>query len=252
MLLKVTAMITTDQGGDRKRAMVIECIGLPGSGKTYLMELVGKELRRREVDYVNVSANLRNRISWKILRKIVRAAIYLSADARWLRDRLMKILGEEGELHSSFGVCENEKYAVRSAAVYSFVYRRMVRSPRIYLFDEGLVQALVKFCADFRISDGTFRKMVTASEQGVRSSRLVIFNETSMEDSLASVKDTDRRAGASGGPDGEKLTQILEEYVRLNEVYRNSFNVLEIRKEDDKRRKLSRVFGRIRQILSNT
>ena len=55
--------------------MVIECIGLPGSGKTYLMELVGKELERREVDYVNVSANLMNRFSWKLMRKIARAAI---------------------------------------------------------------------------------------------------------------------------------------------------------------------------------
>ena len=89
--------------------MVIECMGLPGSGKTYLMELVEKELRRREVDYVNVSANLMNRISWKILRKIARALIYLSPDARWLRDRLLKILGEEGELHSSFGEIYSQK-----------------------------------------------------------------------------------------------------------------------------------------------
>lgn len=86
--------------------MVIECIGLPGSGKTYLMELVEKELRRREVDYVNVSANLMNRITWKILRKAARALIYLNADARWLRDRLIKILDEEGE-RSSFGIYEN-------------------------------------------------------------------------------------------------------------------------------------------------
>ena len=141
--------------------MVIECMGLPGSGKTYLMELVEKELRRREVDYVNVSAGLMNRISWKILRKIARALIYLSPDARWLRDRLLKILGEEGELHSSFGIYENEKYTVKSAALFAFIYRRMIRSHKLYLFDEGLVHALVKFCADFKISDETFGKMVT-------------------------------------------------------------------------------------------
>ena len=89
--------------------MVIECIGLPGSGKTYLMELVGKELDRREVDYVNVSANLMDRITWKLLRKIARALIYLSADARWLRDTLRKILAEEGTLQSSTGIYKNEE-----------------------------------------------------------------------------------------------------------------------------------------------
>ena len=230
--------------------MVIECIGLPGSGKTYLMELVEKELRRREVDYVNVSAGLMNRISWKILRKIARALIYLSADARWLRDRLLKILGEEGELHSSFGIYENEKYTVKSAALFSFIYRRMIRSHKLYLFDEGLVHALVKFCADFKISDETFRKMVTESERGLHSSRLVIFCEISMEDCLASIEKRNRHICAFDELSGDALAGILGEYARLNEVYGNNYSVLKIRREDENRKKMSRVFGKIRRILS--
>ena len=110
--------------------MVIECIGLPGSGKTELTELIEKELKRREVDYVNVSANLRSRISWKFLRAIAELLIFLSADARWLRDRLRGILQKEGAV-SSFGVYDNEKRVIRSLAVYSFWYRRMIRSHRI-------------------------------------------------------------------------------------------------------------------------
>ncbi len=75
--------------------MVIECIGLSGSGKTELLELIEKELKRREVDYVNVSANLKRGIVWKFLRVIAGALIFLSADARWLRDRLRGILEKE-------------------------------------------------------------------------------------------------------------------------------------------------------------
>ena len=230
--------------------MVIECIGLPGSGKTYLMELVEKELVRREVDYVNVSANLMNRISWKIFQRIARALIYLSADARWLRDRLLKILGEEGELRSSFGIYENEKYTVRSAALFAFMYRRMIRSPKLYLFDEGLIHALVKFCADFRISDETFRKLVTESERGLHSSRLVICNEISVEECLASIEKRDRHICAFDELKGDALTDILGEYARLVEFYGSNFSVLKIRREDENRKKLSLVFGKIRRILS--
>lgn len=208
--------------------MVIECIGLPESGKTELTELIEKELRRREVDYVNVSANLRRRISWKVLRLIAEALIFLSADARWLRGRLQGILQKE-ESAGSFGVYENEKQVFRNLAVYSFWYRRMIRSHRIFLFDEGMLHTLMMFCADRRIAEEAFRKMTAASEKGIRSARLVI----------------------SGEAASEERDDFANEYERLRKAYGRDSRVLEIRKEDENRKKLSRVFSRIRQILTD-
>lgn len=208
--------------------MVIECIGLPESGKTELTELIEKELRRREVDYVNVSANLRRRISWKVLRLIAEALIFLSADARWLRGRLQGILQKE-ESAGSFGVYENEKQVFRNLAVYSFWYRRMIRSHRIFLFDEGMLHTLMMFCADHRIAEEAFRKMTAASEKGIRSARLVI----------------------SGEAASEERDDFANEYERLRKAYGRDSRVLEIRKEDENRKKLSRVFSRIRQILTD-
>lgn len=207
--------------------MVIECIGLPGSGKTELAELIEKELKRREVDYVNVSANIRHRISWKFLRMIAGALIFLSADARWLRGRLRGLLQKEENV-SGFGAYDSEKGVIRSLAVYSFWYRRMIRSHRIFLFDEGMVHTLMMFCADRKTSEETFRKMAAAAERGVRSARLVISGESSSEER-----------------DG-----LADEYERLRLAYGRDFRVLEIRREDENRKKLSRIFGRIRQILT--
>lgn len=208
--------------------MVIECIGLSGSGKTELLELIEKELKRREVDYVNVSANLRRGIVWKFLRVIAGALIFLSADARWLRDRLRGILQKE-EPAGSFGVYENEKRVFRNLAAYSFWYRRMIRSHRIFLFDEGMLHTLMMFCADHRIADDAFRKMAAASEKGVRSARLVISCESA----------------------SEEQDEFANEYERLRKAYGRDSRVLEICKEDENRKKLSRVFGRIRHILTD-
>ena len=208
--------------------MVIECIGLPGSGKTELTELIEKELKRREVDYVNVSANLRSRISWKFLRAIAELLVFLNADARWLRDRLRGILQKEGAV-SSFGVYDNEKRVIRSLAVYSFWYRRMIRSHRIFLFDEGMLHTLMLFCADYRIAEDAFRKMTAAAEKGIRSARLVI----------------------SGEDTSEERDDFANEYERLRKAYGRDSRVLEICREEENRKKLSRVFGRIRQILTD-
>ena len=214
------------QSGRRNR-MVIECIGLPKSGKTDLIELVEKELKRREVDYVNVSANLRHRIGWKLLKAVAGVLIYLSADARWLRDRLLGILQKEGAA-SSFGVYGKEREVIRKLALYAYWYRRMIRSHKLYLFDEGMVQLLTMSCADYRIGEEAFRKMAMSAEKGIRSSRLVISNET----------------------EAEEKTALLNEFERLHEDYKRNFRVLEIRREDENRKKLAKVFGRIRQILS--
>ena len=230
--------------------MIIECIGLPGSGKKELIGLVEKELKRREVDYVNVSEGLRRRIGWKILRVVAGALIYLSADARWLRDRLRGILaGEDGG--ESFGVYRKERGAIRVLALYAHCYRRMIRSHRLYLFDEGMVHVLTMLCADRRVSDQAYRKMVLASEKGIRRARLVIFNEISEEESIAALEAGDVRCDAfNREPGSEERDALLGEYGRLLEAYRTNFRVLEVRSQDGNRKNLARVFGRIRQILS--
>ncbi len=229
--------------------MVIECIGLPGSGKTFLLNNLDRELKRRDVDYLNVSARCTDSLPWKIGRRLARALVFLSGDARWLRRRLRKILEEEGTLASGFGIYENPDYTIRSAALFSLMYRRMTKSSRIYLFDEGLVHALVKFCADFKISDGTFLKMVRAAEEGTRTSRIVIANGISVEDCLKSIKERDRHICAFDELEGSRLTDLLGEYERLNGTYAEHFRVLEVRREEENRRKVSRVLGRIRQVL---
>lgn len=71
--------------------------------------------------------------------------------------------------------------------------------------------------------------MTAASEKGIRSARLVI----------------------SGEAASEERDDFANEYERLRKAYGRDSRVLEIRKEDENRKKLSRVFSRIRQILTD-
>ena len=131
--------------------MVIECIGLPGSGKTYLMAHLEQEIRKRGVRCVNASDRSMNRFSWKAARKLLHAGIFLERNARRMRARMEKALQAEREAYSQYGIYEDERYTLESAAVFRLVYRRMMRSDTVYLFDEGLVHAIVKYCADFAL-----------------------------------------------------------------------------------------------------
>lgn len=205
--------------------MVIECIGLPQSGKTELIELVEKELRRREVDYVNISAGLRRRPGWKLLRIIGEALIFLNADARWLRERLRGILEKE---RGGEGAFDGEKKVIRKLALFTFCFRRMIRSHRLFLFDEGMIHTLLIFCAEHGLPEETFRKLVVEAERGLHTARLVIACEEEQQE----------------------RDSLDREYERLFNVYKREFRCLQISKGDENRKKLSRVFGKIRRILS--
>lgn len=236
----------------RRRKMVIECIGLPGSGKGELMKLVGKELERREVDYINVSFKMKHNIIWKLMGAAAGALIYLSSDARWLRDRLREILRGEGGSPSRFGISADPERLIRAIAVYAFWYRRFIRSHKLYLFDEGMVHLITLFAADHEIRDETFRKIVVASERGIRKARLVILNKVPVEEALLSMDTGEGSEKIFGKAEGEDRAELFREWDRFTEVYKSCFRALEVQSGEEKRKKMSRVFGRIRQILSET
>ena len=76
--------------------MVVECIGLPGSGKTYLLRSVEEELRKRGIPCVNAGERSMRSFLWKAGKKVLHRTIFLDRNARELRDRMRKILAEAG------------------------------------------------------------------------------------------------------------------------------------------------------------
>ena len=221
--------------------MVIECIGLPGSGKTFLMSKLEQELRQKGVRCVNASDRSMNRFSWKAARKLLHAGIFLDRNAGKLRARMEKALQNEKPLRSQYGIYENEQYTLESAAVFRLVYRRMMRSDTVYLFDEGLVHAIVKFCADFALRDETFIKLTEAAESGIKGKRLVVYNAIPEENCFISLRKRDRHICDFDELPDDALRGILREYARLNALYENSRKVVTVRREEEIEVKTGRI-----------
>ena len=221
--------------------MVIECIGLPGSGKTYLMAHLEEEIRKNGVRCVNASDRSMNRVSWKAARKLLHAGIFLERNARRLQARMEKALRAESQAHSQYGIYKDERYTLESAAVFRLVYRRMMRSDTIYLFDEGLVHAVVKFCADFALQEETFLKLMEAAESGISGKRLVVYNAISQDSCFASLRKRNRHICDFDELPDDALRGILREYARLNTAYENSHKVVTVRREEEIDDKTGRI-----------
>lgn len=221
--------------------MVIECIGLPGSGKTYLMAHLEEEIRKNGVRCVNASDRSMNRVSWKAARKLLHAGIFLERNARRLQARMEKALRAENQAHSQYGIYKDERYTLESAAAFRLVYRRMMRSDTVYLFDEGLVHAVVKFCADFALQEETFLKLMEAAESGISGKRLVVYNAISQDSCFASLRKRNRHICDFDELPDDALRGILREYARLNTAYENSHKVVTVRREEEIDDKTGRI-----------
>lgn len=244
--------------------MVVECIGLPGSGKTYLLRSVEEELRKRGIPCVNAGERSMHSVLWKAGKKVLHRTIFLDRNARELRDRMRKILADQAggslegsqaggsrqesrafPLRSRYGINTDERFTVESAAIFAAVYHLMEKSEKVYLFDEGLVHTLVKFCAEFHLSDQVFLEIAAACGPFDEMSRIVVHNGISVDDCIRSIRKRDRHICAFDELPEDLLRELLGEYSRLNACYAAHYPVLSVLRADDDGEKVRQICGGI-------
>ena len=261
--------------------MVVECIGLPGSGKTYLLRSVEEELRKRGIPCVNAGERSMHSVLWKAGKKVLHRTIFLDRNARELRDRMRKILADQAggslegsrvggsragggrsgredlraggsrqesrafPLRSRYGINTDERFTVESAAIFAAVYHLMEKSEKVYLFDEGLVHTLVKFCAEFHLSDQVFLEIAAACGPFDEMSRIVVHNGISVDDCVKSIRKRDRHICAFDELPEDLLRELLGEYSRLNTCYAAHYPVLSVLRADDDGEKVRQICGGI-------
>ena len=213
--------------------MVIECIGLPGSGKTYLLKGLERELKAGGSEVVNVTELAVSRLSWKAAAGLMRAGVFTDRRSGAVGKRLEEILRREGPLQSRFGIYENADYTIRSAAALIALYGKMGKSPKVYLFDEGLIHTLIKLCADCMISDDVFLEMAAEAVKGVRGEWTVVYNEITPEQCMTSIRARDRHICTFDELSDSQLERILAEYERLDECYSAHYPVLKVNRAQE-------------------
>ena len=248
--------------------MIVECIGLPGSGKSYLLRSVGEELAGKGVPCVNAGERSMRSPLWKAGKKVLHRTIFLSREAREIRDRMQKILAEAGlsdksgptgrtrqegragraepdrqafPLRSRYGINTDERFTVESAAIFAVAYRQMIKSGKVYLFDEGLVHTIVKFCAEFHLPDKVFTELLAACGTFRGGARIVVYNEISLADCIESIRKRDRHICAFDELSGDRLRELLEQYDRLNMCYAARDPVLTVSRTEEERDKRGRI-----------
>ena len=88
------------------------------------------------------------------------------------------------------------------------------------------------------------------TERRLVGDRIVVLNEISLPACLESIAQRNRHICEFDELSAEQLTEILGEYARLNDLYKERFGVLAVQREDKVRVSVSRIIGRIKKLLA--
>lgn len=205
--------------------MIIEAIGLPGSGKTFLFHELEKEFRSNSIRAYNFTELSRNNISVKIVVKLLLKFVSLKYICKKWKKELYDILSEELPYESKFDLYENPDYCVNYALMLLFIYRLFQNSKIVLLLDEGMYHNIVKLCADFdfsiRLSNKLIEKCVLLSRLN-DSKHIVIYNIFPISETLLSIEKRNRHVSKFDELETTQLSKILDNYDKLNNAIYNN------------------------------
>lgn len=229
--------------------MIIEAIGLPGSGKTFLFNKLKEKLSDEKKVY-NFTELSRNNLHCKIVVMLFLSFISLPFTFLNWKKELYTIIDNELPHRSSFGLYSSPTYCVNYAILMCIVYRFMYQSEKVFLFDEGMYHNIVKLCSDFNwpieVSEKLLQKCnELARIEENRKNHIVIYNYYPVYETKNSIKNRNRHVSLFDELSNEQLDSILKRYENYNEkIFKQA---IVINRSDSIEKNLRRIISEIEE-----
>ena len=141
--------------------MIIEFLGLPGVGKSYLGKQIEKELSYRDIKCISVVERSRTSLIWKLLSKCLHIGI--SRMPKYIR--LRNELADLAYPYTSARPKYNDNYVrvanyIEQIAFLDYVYAKLQSSKNIYIYDEGIAQQFANMIVNFEVDIETIQSMI--------------------------------------------------------------------------------------------
>lgn len=227
--------------------MILELVGPPGSGKTYLSNKMVDVLNKQKIKCVNIIDIQRNnilvKIIWKLTRYIVKYNYNYKKDLLYFR----QIFVDYNDIKSNFIKVDIDEY-IQRLAFLRFLYRKLNNSSKIYIFDEGILQALLSMGIYFDIKEEIYeRYLIDILPQDIMVINICATNKIVIE----SIRERNRHVCQMDEFNDDELNSFLNKY---NEYYKNTIkqiNCLNIDRSDQLERNIDIVIKSLKAHIKN-
>lgn len=138
--------------------MIIDFLGTPGCGKTYLVNSLVERTKHRQIKCVNITENSRSKLFWKIKFKVYGfiSLIYFHK----LYKHLSLILKNYQHIKPKYSESNVRAY-LRSLILRLYLYRLYNKKKDLYVQDEGVLQLIATICVNFNVDENSLREMIS-------------------------------------------------------------------------------------------
>lgn len=186
--------------------MVIEFIGIPGSGKTHFCKYLLRTLNLPESrDIVEASRTV---CKYKILFKLLQLECRNKRFYKELKAVLKKLLKPYAEAIAEFNTVDIYSY-IDSLIFYCFLTDKLQAKKELYLLDEGILQQIINMYVNFDISEETINEIIDVLSLYIHSAYI----RCTLEISKRSIKERNRHVCYIDEIHGEKLNRFLAKYM---------------------------------------
>lgn len=191
--------------------MIVECMGLPGSGKTYLANQIVAGLKLEGYSAVNFVDRSRHHFFYRVLFWVLRKNVIINQFYRSIRQEYSKCIGEMKDVYNT-GLND---YYLTELVVYKILYSRFVNAKKYYIFDEGILHMLASISALY----GVERENLLFPFKDIKQECARIYVRTSVDDSIKSIKQRDRHECEMDEFSDSELEKYISDFYSEVEYY---------------------------------
>lgn len=195
--------------------MVIEFLGSPGSGKTYLANCLVEFLNENNIKCKNLVDLNRTKIQYKIIFKLVRMYLKINPKTKTQILKIAKNFDCKGYDNLNIG-----KEIALEFVFYCYLYKKLQNKNNIYLLDEGIEQQIATLMTFYSLTENEIQYL----HSFIDFKQNIIVINVDLNDNIESIKQRNRHVCSIDEYKGEKLKKFLIEY-------QNSVNYLTRRKD---------------------
>ena len=194
--------------------MVIEFLGLPGSGKTYFANKFKYSMRMQGKKYIDISRHSQSPLYIKFIYKVLDNLVYVLPNYRTLISNLRKL--SENIIRSPKFLPFSFEYCIRDVVMSVLCQSLLEKNKCIFINDEGVLHKMVFLSVQFDIP---INKILSAC--GYSNRIRTIYIKTTCEKALSNIKKRNRHVCSMDELDDKILFDYLGKYFDSCELVSN-------------------------------
>lgn len=204
--------------------MILEMVGPPGCGKTYLSNKVIGELNKKNIKAINIIDEQRNNFFIKIIWKITSYLAKFDSSYKKELHYFREVFQQYKNIKSNFIEVEIDTY-IQRLAFFRYLYRKLNSSSKVYAFDEGILQALLSMGIYFNIDSKLYEKYL---REIFPEDIMLVYIDSTNDVVLESIRLRDRHVCQLDEFDDYQINKFLNKYNEYSKYTIDKINYLKI------------------------